>query len=94
MTLPGRWETAIAVASDIAQFVRFGLPDDYWNRYATLVDAVSVEETNDTARMELKPDQLIWIVVGDLASIESEVRALELGELDLMDVDGRLLTAR
>ena len=94
LTLPGRWETARAVAGDIAQIVRFGLPDDYWNSYADLVSAVSVEETNITARTELKPDQLIWIVVGDLSEIESEVRALGLGELDLMDADGRLLTSR
>ena len=94
LTLPGRWETARAVAGDIAQIVRFGLPDDYWNEYADLVSAVSVEETNTTARTELKPDQLIWIVVGDLGEIESEVRALGLGELDLMDADGRLLTSR
>ena len=94
LTLPGRWETARAVAGDIAQIVRFGLPDDYWNKYADLVSAVSVEETNTTARAELKPDQLIWIVVGDLGEIESEVRALGLGELDLMDADGRLLTSR
>lgn len=94
LTLPGRWETARAVAGDIAQIVRFGLPDDYWNSYADLVSAVSVEETNTTARTELKPDQLIWIVVGDLSEIESEVRALGLGELDLMDADGRLLTSR
>lgn len=94
LTLPGRWETARAVAGDIAQIVRFGLPDDYWNKYADLVSAVSVEETNTTARTELKPDQLIWIVVGDLGEIESEVRALGLGELDLMDADGRLLTSR
>lgn len=94
LTLPGRWETARSVAGDIAQLVRFGLPDDYWNEYADLVSAVSVEETNTTARTELKPDQLIWIVVGDLGEIESEVRALGLGELDLMDADGRLLTSR
>ncbi len=94
LTLPGRWETARAVAGDIAQLVRFGLPDDYWERYADLVSAVSVDDTNAAARAELRPDQLIWIVVGDLSAIEEEVRALELGRLDLMDVDGRLLTAR
>ncbi|MED5535550.1 MAG: pitrilysin family protein [Pseudomonadota bacterium] len=92
LTLPGRWETARAVAGDIAQMVRFGFSDDYWERYADLVGAVSAEETNAAARSELKPDQLIWVVVGDLATIEDEVRALEWGEIDLMDVDGRLLT--
>ena len=38
LTLPGRWETARAVARDIAELVRFGLPDDYWNHYAELVE--------------------------------------------------------
>ena len=94
LTLPGRWETTRSVAGDIAQIVRFGLPDDYWDRYPELVGAVSVEATNAVGRTELQPDRLIWVVVGDLAAIEEDVRALQLGDLDLMDVDGRLLTAR
>lgn len=91
LTLPGRWETAQAVANDIAQMVRFTLPDDYWEQYADLVSDVSVQEANSAARNQLKPDQLIWVVVGDLAEIEEEVRALNLGELALMDVDGKIL---
>ena len=71
--------------------VRFTLPDDYWEQYADLVSDVSVQEANSAARNQLKPDQLIWVVVGDLAEIEEEVRALNLGELALMDVDGKIL---
>jgi zinc protease len=91
LTLPGRWETAQAVANDIAQMVRFTLPNDYWKEYAGLVSKVSVQETNAAARNQLKPDQLIWVVVGDLAKIEDKVRALNLGKLSLMDVDGKIL---
>ena len=94
LTLPGRWETAQAVANDIAQMVRFTLPDDYWEQYADLVSDVSVQEANSAARNQLKPDQLIWVVVGDLAKIEDEIRALNLGELTLMDVDGKILGAQ
>ena len=42
LTLPGRWETARAVARDIAELVRFGLPDDYWSNYAGLVGRLDV----------------------------------------------------
>ena len=42
LTLPGRWETARAVARDIAELVRFDLPDDYWNDYAELVNGLDV----------------------------------------------------
>jgi zinc protease len=34
------------------------------------------------------PDQLIWIVVGDMAKIEVEIRKLHLGEVHRIDADG------
>ncbi len=91
LTLPGRWETARAVAGDIAELVRFGLPDDYWDHYADLVEGVTAEDSNAAARAALRPDQLVWVIVGDLAEIEESVRALNLGRVEFMDVDGNLL---
>jgi zinc protease len=88
LTLPGRWETARAVARDIAELVRFGLPDDYWSRYAELVSALEADEVNRVAKRTLAPDRLTWVVVGDLDVIEDEVRALGLGEVRIIDADG------
>jgi zinc protease len=94
LTLPGRWETARAVARDIAALVRFGLPDDYWSEYAELVADLTVDEVNAAASRMLAPDRLTWVVVGDLGVIETEVRALGFGEVDVIDTDGRPLAAR
>ena len=91
LTLPGRWETATAVSGDISELVRFGLPDDYWDRYAALVGGVTAEAANAAVQAELRPDRWVWVVVGDLASIEVGVRALDWGRVDFMDVDGNLL---
>ncbi len=88
LTLPGRWETAQAVARDTAELVRFDLPDDYWNGYAELVDGLEVAEVREAAERTLLPGQLTWVVVGDLDVIEAEVRALALGEIRIVDVDG------
>jgi zinc protease len=88
LTLPGRWETARAVARDIAELVRFDLPDDYWDGYAGLVTKLDVAEVNDAARRMLEPNRLAWVVVGDLSVIEAEVRALGFGEVRIIDVDG------
>jgi len=88
LTLPGRWETARSVARDIAALVRFGLPEDYWDQYAGLVNALDVEEVNAAAQRLLKPDRLIWVVVGDLKTIEQDVRALGLGNVSVIDSDG------
>jgi zinc protease len=91
LTLPGRWETAGAVAGDIAQLVRFGLPDDYWHHYAGLVEALEVSAVRSAAAENVLPEKLIWVVVGDLARIGDEVRALGLGEVRVIDTDGALL---
>ncbi len=88
LTLPGRWETSRAVARDIAELVRFGLPDDYWTSYAELVGALDAEDVNAVAKRVLAPDRLTWVVVGDLDVIEAGVRALGLGEVRIVDVDG------
>jgi zinc protease len=91
LALPGRWETARAVMNDIAEIVRFGLPEDYWRHYPALVDAVNVAEVNEAAKELIAPNQLTWVVVGDLSLIEADIRALNLGPVELMDADGNLL---
>jgi zinc protease len=88
LTLPGRWETAQAVARDIAELVRFGLPDDYWSNYAERVQALDVVDVDAAARRYVSPDRLTWVVVGDLAVIAAEVRGLGLGEIRVVDSDG------
>ena len=88
LTLPGRWETARAVARDIAELVRFGLPDDYWDDYAGLVGGLDVAEVNAVAQRLLEPRQLTWVVVGDRSVIEADVRSLGFGDVSIVDVDG------
>jgi zinc protease len=88
LTLPGRWETAGAVAGDIAELVRFSLPDDYWDTYASLIDALEAPGVNAAARSVFAPDQLTWVVVGDRQRIEDEIRALDLGSISIVDADG------
>jgi zinc protease len=89
LTLPGRWETARSVARDIAALVRFRLPDDYWSSYAGLVAALDVDGVNAAAKRVLASNRLTWVVVGDLGVIEDKVAALGLGEITVIDVDGR-----
>jgi zinc protease len=92
LTLPGRWETTRAVLGDIAGLLRFGLPDDYWNRYPSLVERLQPGEVNAAATDLLSPDRLTWVVVGDLATIEPEVRALGFGAIEIIDTEGLALT--
>ncbi|MEM7284090.1 MAG: pitrilysin family protein, partial [Pseudomonadota bacterium] len=90
LTLPGRWETGGAVAGSLASLVRFGLPDDYWNRYSEEVRGLSISDVNGATRV-VQPDKLVWVVVGDREKIEAGVRDLNLGPIQMIDSDGNLL---
>jgi hypothetical protein len=36
----------------------------------------------------IHPDAMTWVIVGDLRKIEAPVRALNLGEVHIVDADG------
>ncbi len=88
LSLPGRWETSAAVLRDIGQIVTFNLPDTYWDTYAENVRGVSGSQIATAADSVIKPDSLVWVVVGDREKIESRIRELELGEITLLDQEG------
>jgi zinc protease len=90
LKLPGSRETLDALGQSVEDVVQFGLPDDYYETYAGKVQALKTSDVNDAAKEVVRPDNLIWIVVGDRAKIEAGVRELNLGEFRLMDADGKV----
>jgi zinc protease len=91
LSLPGRWETANAVLRDIGEIVTYDLPDDYWDTYADNVRNLSLAQIIESADDVIKPDNLLWVVVGDREEIEARISELELGEIIHLDADGNLL---
>jgi zinc protease len=92
LSLPGRWETASAVLRDINEIVTYELPDDYWDTYADSVRNLSAGQIVAAADAVIKPEKLMWVVVGDREKIEPRIRELELGEITLLDPDGNELS--
>ncbi len=88
LQLPGSRETISEVSNSILDLVRFNLPDDYYQTYAAKVKAMRTADIADAAHTALHPDNLVWVVVGDRAKIEAQVRELGLGEVKILDADG------
>jgi len=88
LSLPGQWETSNSVASSIREMVQFNLPADYFDTYASRVDALTLNGVNAAAHEVVQPDHLVWVVVGDRAKIEDGIRSLNLGALHVIDADG------
>jgi zinc protease len=91
LTLAGQWETAGAVADSLEEMVRFDLPDNYWEEYPDMVRSLSDDQISDAADDVLRPDNMVWVVVGDRAEIESKIEELGYGNIVLMDADGNVL---
>jgi zinc protease len=89
LTLPGSWETMGALAGAISDIVTFGLDDRYYDTFAEKVRSQTVQSLTAAAATVVHPDQLVWVVVGDRAKIEPDLRELKLGEIRLIDTDGR-----
>ena len=88
LSLPGSHESLQSVVGTVQEMVEFGYPDDYYDSYAAKVKSLRTADIQDAAKTALHPDNLIWIVVGDRAKVESGVRALNIGELHVIDADG------
>jgi zinc protease len=93
LTLPGSWETMGAVAGTIGEIVAFGLDDRYFDTYADKVRAQTPASVTDAAVRTVQPDHLVWVIVGDRARIEPAIRELGLGEIRMVDADGKPVSA-
>jgi zinc protease len=91
LRLAGRWETNASVGNSISEIVRFGYDDDYYNSYAERVNALNVEDVAEAARQIVRPENAVWVIVGDRSKIEADIRALNIGEVHLLDVDGNII---
>ena len=91
LTLAGRWETANAVANSLGEMVRFQLPDNYWQEYADMVRSLSDDQISGAAEDVIRPDNMVWVVVGDRDKIESKIAELGYGDIVLMDAEGNVV---
>ncbi len=89
--LPGTYESARAVLAAVADIVQYGRPDDYVQRLRPRLEALTDAQVQAAARAVVRPQRYTWVVVGDLSKVEQPVRALGLGEVHVIDSDGRLL---
>ena len=94
LTLPGNWETMDAVQGSLEQLVTFGLDDHYYETYAQRVRALTIPDAAGAAQETIRPDHLVWVIVGDRSKIEAGIRELNFGEIKFLDADGKPLAAR
>ncbi len=75
---PPSFETADQIAGRLLTLVHFGLPDDYYLTQVERLRSVTLADARAAAAEHIHADRLSVVVVGDRATIESDLRQLEL----------------
>ncbi len=88
LALPGIWETNASVGGAIGEMVQFGLPADYHSTYARNIRSLTLDSLNTASGKVIRPDSLVWIIVGDLSKVEKGVRELNIGDVVVIDTNG------
>jgi len=87
--MPGEYQTTEAVLNAMQGIALYHRPDDYVQTLKSRIEAQSDRAVQAAADEVIKPDQLTWVIVGDLKKIEAPIRNLKLGEVQVLDADGK-----
>jgi zinc protease len=82
-SLPGQFETAAAVRGSLVNSHNLGRD---WDFPATLTDryrSLDLDEVREAGQEVVHPNELVWLIVGDVAQIEDSIRELDLGEIEV-----------
>jgi zinc protease len=64
LSLPRAFETPSGLAGRFVTVEAFGLPDDYWERYADRIEAVTADDVLRLSRFAFDPERVVRVVVG------------------------------
>ena len=78
--LPGRFETLSSLENAALQIVNYGLPDDYWSSYAARMRGLTEAQLATAAKKFIRPNEIIWLVIGDMSKVEKGIRDLGYGD--------------
>lgn len=87
--LPGRFETLSSLENAAINLVNFGLPDNYWSNYSGNMRNLTETQLATAASKFIRPNEIVWIIVGDMKKVENGIRELNLGEIIRLDADGQ-----
>ncbi|MEO9077808.1 MAG: pitrilysin family protein [Rhodanobacter sp.] len=88
-SMPGQYQTTSAVMGAMQGIAMYNRPDDYVQTLKSRIEAQTDASVEAAAKEVIHPNQLTWVIVGDLAKIESPIRALKLGKIQVLDADGK-----
>jgi zinc protease len=77
-SLAGGFETSAQILAALRSNDLYGRPDDYQETLASRTRALTAAQLDEAARQVIKPDQFVWVVVGDASVVRPQLESLGL----------------
>lgn len=90
-SFPSSVQTVQGLMGRLTNVITYGLPSDFYTTYRERVAGITGSDITRVGSSVLTPNDLTIVAVGDLKSIEAPIRALNLGTVEVWDVDGNKL---
>jgi zinc protease len=84
-----QFESLSRIAGQIGTLWTLGLPMTELQREYDATNGVTMEQIQSATKKHVRPDASAMLLVGDRAKVEAAVRELKLGDIVLVDVEGR-----
>ena len=89
-SIPALFETTSATAGAVASLYFYNRPLDYYTTLPDKYRRVTAEDVTRVAKIDVHPDNLIIVAVGDRAKIESGLKDAQLGPIEVRTPTGEL----
>jgi zinc protease len=87
-SLPGMFASVTSIGSAIGTVWLQNLPPDYYQQYATSINAVTKDDLVRVAKQYIDLAHLAIVVVGDRATIEGPLKATNIAPIAQLDIEG------
>ncbi len=82
-TVPLELQTTEPIAARAGEIFVYNLPADYFSLYREELQRVSREQAAAAAREHMRPDDLVFTIVGDAHALEGDIAQLGLGNIEV-----------
>lgn len=88
LQLPGIWETNYAVMNALQDVITYNRGNEYLTNYPAMLRKLTLDDIKKGSLKIIKPNNLIWVIVGDRSKIENGVKELNIGPIKYLSAEG------
>jgi zinc protease len=81
------YETPFDKLNFLSNIIGYDLPSDYTSQQASMINGMSAADINEVAKTQLKPDNMVIIVVGHAYKVRDGLNDLGYGKIVEMEVN-------